>query len=342
MSFSTNGIRALTPGYFALVMATGIVSIAAENSGCHIIAHGLLWLNVGQYLLLGGLTLARWRYSPREFRSDLSDHQRGPGFFTLVAGTGVLAEQLILLQQAWRIALGLWGLALLLWATLTYTIFTALTVKTNKPPLDRSLSGNWLLAVVATQAIAVLTAQLASRFGAEPPLVLNFLALTLWLSGGMGYGLLITLIFYRCLFFKFSPTDFSPHYWINMGAAAISTLAGSALIESAAASEPLGPLLPFLKGMTLLFWACGTWWLPLLALLAVWRYGYHRSPLTYDPAGWSVVFPLGMYATCTFGIARTLRLDFLLPAAHAVVYLALTVWALTFSGMLHRLVKSKS
>lgn len=342
MSFSTNEIRALSPGYFALVMATGIVSIAAENSGFHAVAHGLLWLNVGQYLILGALTLTRWRYFPHEFRSDLTDHQRGPGFFTLVAGTGVLAEQLILLQQAWRIALGLWGLALLLWATLTYTIFAALTVKPNKPPLDRGLSGNWLLAVVATQAIAILSAQLASGFGDETRSVLNFLALALWLTGGMGYGLLITLIFYRCLFFKFLPTDFSPHYWINMGAAAISTLAGSALIESATAAEPLGPLLPFLKGMTLLFWACGTWWLPLLALLAVWRYGYHRSPLTYDPAGWSVVFPLGMYATCTFGIARILQLDFLLPVAQVFVYLALTAWVLTFLGMLHRLVKFKS
>ena len=43
------------------------------------------------------------------------------------------------------------------------------------------------------------------------------------------YISIISLIFYRYMFFKFSPADFVPSYWINMGAMAISTLAGSVL-----------------------------------------------------------------------------------------------------------------
>jgi hypothetical protein len=34
---------------------------------------------------------------------------------------------------------------------------------------------------------------------------------------------------YRYTFFKFSPGDLTPPYWINMGAMAISALAGSLL-----------------------------------------------------------------------------------------------------------------
>ncbi len=43
----------------------------------------------------------------------------------------------------------------------TYGIFAALTTKAVKPTLDRGISGTWLLAVVATQAIAVLGVLLA-------------------------------------------------------------------------------------------------------------------------------------------------------------------------------------
>ena len=38
---------------------------------------------------------------------------------------------------------------------------------------------------------------------------------------------------YRYAFFRFSPGDLAPSYWINMGAMAISTLAGSLLIVNA-------------------------------------------------------------------------------------------------------------
>ena len=55
----------------------------------------------------------------------------------------------------------------------------------------------------------------------------------MWLWGGMLYIWIISLIFYRYTFFRFSPTDLAPPYWINMGAMAISTLAGSLLIANA-------------------------------------------------------------------------------------------------------------
>ena len=33
----------------------------------------------------------------------------------------------------------------------------------------------------------------------------------------------------------------------------------------------LETLLPFLKGFTIFFWATGTWWIPMLLILVVWR-----------------------------------------------------------------------
>jgi C4-dicarboxylate transporter/malic acid transport protein. len=127
----------------------------------------------------------------------------------------------------------------------------------------------------------------------------NFIALSLWLWGGMLYIWIIVLIFYRYSFFPLTAKDLVPPYWINMGAMAISTLAGSLLIVNAAKAPYLHSLLPFLKGFTVFYWATGSWWIPLLVTLELWRHGIKRLPIRYDPLYWGVVFPLGMYSLCT-------------------------------------------
>jgi len=337
VSWLAEGARGLSPAYFALVMATGIVSIASDRVGFRTIAAVLLWLNAGQYLLLWFLTSWRLLRYRRALVRDLTDHRAAPGFFSAVAATSVMGNQLIL-TGAYDLALALWIFGLFIWITLTYTIFTALTIKETKPTIDQGITGAWLLAVVATQSIAVLSALLSRHFEQPVRLHINFVALSMWLWGGMMYIWIISLIFYRYTFFKFSPADFSSPYWINMGAMAISTLAGSLLIENAADAAFLETLIPFLKGFTIFFWATGTWWIPMLLILVVWR--YLHIPLKYDPLYWGAVFPLGMYAVCTFEMVRAMSLDFLLPIAHVFVYVALLAWAATFFGLVHSLVSS--
>ena len=176
------------------------------------------------------LTILRFAWYPRALLADIADHQRGPGFFTLVAGSCVLGAQFVLIAGDYDVAAGLWGVAIVLWIVLTYGIFAALSIKKDKPTLAQGINGGWLLAVVSTQAIAVLSALIAAHWPQPYRLELNFLALSMWLWGGMLYIWMIALIFYRYTFFEFAPGDLSPPYWINMGAMAISTLAGSLLI----------------------------------------------------------------------------------------------------------------
>jgi tellurite resistance protein TehA-like permease len=155
----------------------------------------------------------------------------------------------------------------------------------------------------------------------------------MWLGGGMLYIWIISLIFYRYTFFTMSPSDLSPPYWINMGAVAISTLAGTALIAAAPSSPLLMDILPFIKGLTLLFWATATWWIPMLVVLGAWRHVYRRFPLRYDPLYWGAVFPLGMYTVCTFRLANALDIPVLLRVPSVFVYIALAAWALTAGGL---------
>ena len=319
--------------YFGMVMATGIVSIAAQLLGHPILSRGLFALNLVAYAVLCALNMLRALRHRQRFFGDLIDHLRGPGFFTSVAATSVLGSQFLLLTGNDRAAGVLWTLAVVLWVALPYTVFAGLTIKRHKPTLDRGINGAWLLAVVATQSVAVLSALLAARLGQPIRLELNFLALSMWLWGGMLYIWMMSLIFYRYTFFTLEPGDLSPPYWINMGAMAISTLSGSLLILNSPDAPFLLSLLPFLKGFTVFYWATGTWWIPMLVVLALWRHVYRRFPLRYDPLYWGAVFPLGMYAASTERMIEAMGfgfLDFIPPVFFSI---ALAAWSAAFVGL---------
>jgi len=330
-------VKHLSPAYFALVMATGIVSLAAQDFDFPVLATGLFALNLVAYAVLAALTALRAVRYPRLFFGDMTDHRLGPGFFTAVAGSCILGTQVLLIAHRPTAATGLFAVGIALWIGLTYTIFTAFTIKRDKPSLEHGITGAWLIAVVATQSIAVLAALIARHWPQPHRLELNFFALSMWLWGGMFYIWIISLIFYRYSFFAFSPGDLTPPYWINMGAMAISTLAGARLVENAPDAPFLLSLLPFLKGFTVFYWATGTWWIPMLLVLGVWRHVIQRFPLRYDPLYWGAVFPLGMYTVATRQMAAALDLGFLDPLPVVVFVAALAAWTFAFAGLLWEL-----
>jgi tellurite resistance protein TehA-like permease len=326
------------PAYFAMVMATGIVSIACLLTERLLLARVLFWLNIPFYLILWALFIRRCIRFPDRVRADLLSHGRSVGFFTIVAGTCVLGTQVLLIGKSWPLAAALWAFGIALLMLCTYGIISILTIKEAKPGLAEGINGGWLLPVVAGQSVAVLGAQLAQGFAVAHQQSVLLFCLVIWLGAGMLYVWIISLIFYRYTFFTIHPSDLAPPYWINMGAVAISTLAGTMLLAAAQRSPLLTELVPFIKGITLLFWSTATWWVPMLIILGVWRHIYRRFPLRYDPLYWGAVFPLGMYTACTYRVTQVMSAGLLEWIPHVFIYVALAAWTVTLIGLIHQLV----
>src|SRR5262249_7882557 len=187
-------IADLLPAYFALVMATGVLAIAAATLGWHLLTWPPVVVAAGAYVVLWGLNGLRLAPYPGRALAHLGNHARGPGFFTAVAATCILGTACVVILQRPGVATVLWAFGVLLWVVVMYAFFAAVVTRENKPSLEAGINGAWLIATVATQSISVLGCFVAHRFGAGREIVL-FVSAGMDLPGAMVYLSTITLTF---------------------------------------------------------------------------------------------------------------------------------------------------
>jgi tellurite resistance protein TehA-like permease len=320
----------LDPGCFALVMATGIISNAFFLEGRRGLSDGLLAINLAVYAWLCVATAVRAARFPAALWADLASPGLVFSFFTIVAATDVLALGIDLRGFA-TVALAMWLAAFAAWLILIYLGFAVLTF-VNKAGGARVIDGGWLNAIVGTQSLVILGTQVALLAVHAGPTILVLVHM-LWMVGLGLYGILIVLLCYRMFFVELKPDDVNPQLWVVMGAAAISTNAGSTLVMSNGGVPFLLSIRPFIDGVTLGMWAWATWWIPLLLLLGIWKHGMHRVPLRYTTPLWSMVFPLGMYAVASHRLSLVAEVPALQSLSRVMVWVALAAWTATAIGL---------
>ncbi len=319
----------LDPSDFAFVMATAILATGAKALGLSWISIPLLPLATAGYLVLSAATAWRLIAYPGRVLADASQETRAFGFFTFVAAGNVLAISLT--GAGLEVpALVLMGLSAAAWVLLTYGLAARLAVVPGKPGLGAA-SGAWLLWAVGTQSVATAATDVASLHASVAG-GFAFVATAMWSVGVVLYLVLIAIIMSRLLLVDLAPEQLSHPYWIAMGATAITVLAGAHILGLRHVQLPVPS--PVDGGVTFLFWAFGSWWIPLLISLGIWRYLLARVRLTYQSSLWAIVFPLGMYATASEAFGKVADIGALVDIARIGIWFAAVAWILTFAGML--------
>jgi tellurite resistance protein TehA-like permease len=324
-------VEGLYPGCFAIVMATGIISNALFAQGPRELSDAFLLANAIAYPLLAVLTVIRATRFTRAFWSDLSNRGLVFSFFTIVAASSVFGEG-IFLRGVSSIALCLWLFALAVWVALIYLSFSVMILSRAKLHMAIIQDG-WLLAIVGTEALSVLGSTFAPVTGAFASAIYA-LSHMLWGIGLALYAIYVVLLIYRLFFFDVKPDDITPALWVVMGAAAISTDAGSAILLADSGVPFLYAMRSFVIGATLIAWAWATLWIPFLLMLGFWKYAIRREPVTYTPLVWSAVFPVGMYSMATMRFSIASDFTILRGVANVVVWIAIAAWVAALGALL--------
>lgn len=330
-------VQTLHPGYFALVMATGIVSIGMQNHHAYAVSVALLWLTGVEYGVL--IILHVWRLAAyhTDVAADLGDPRRGFGLFTFVAATDVFGTRLSI-DGHHVIALVLLGIGSLAWLVLGYVVpWTAVLGHTHRPVVQDA-NGTWFIWVVASQSVAVLAAALEPAI-ASGRRELALLAVFSWSVGVFLYAAAGIFVAARMLLYPLRPADLTPPYWVAMGATAITVLAGARIVQMADAPM-VSATRGLIAGTSVIFWAFGSWLIPPLVAAGVWRHILHRIPLPYEATLWSIVFPLGMYGVGAHYLGQADHLPIVQAIGADESWVALAAWTLTFVAMLVHLVQT--
>ncbi|MFE0384662.1 tellurite resistance/C4-dicarboxylate transporter family protein [Streptomyces bungoensis] len=325
-SWVASSVEDLNPGAFAFVMATGIISTALTGDGAATASAVLAVIAAAGYVLLWAASVWRAAWRPRRFLGDLAG-PRGFSFLTLVAASEVLASR-ALAARLHGVAVALIAVGAAGWLLLGYGV-PLLLIHSGGPLSLRQVNGTWFIWAVGTQSVAVATASLAQHIDGT---ALGALASACWAVGLLQYLLIAALTLARLLLEPLTPAELVPPYWVFMGAAAISVLAGAKLLELPPGDE----LLPHevVLGLSTLLWSFCTWLIPLLLALGVWRHVLRRQPLRYETSLWSLVFPVGMYGVATGELGRVAGWDWMTTIGTTEAWAALAVWAAAFTAML--------
>ncbi|WP_161485992.1 tellurite resistance/C4-dicarboxylate transporter family protein [Desulfotomaculum copahuensis] len=330
LNLAKEHLRRLYPGHFTLVLATTVLSLGTFDLGLFFISNLFWYLAVLFFLVLVVLYLFRLLLNRKGLLLEATDPVLMFNFFCFVTACNILGI---------RAASGcLFGLSLLLLVTgaLSWIFFLFITIAAlimyNQQPLPKAVNGSWLMLVVGTQSLVILSTLVLAKIGFKRTFC--FLSTSLWLAGIFFYLIIILFILIKFFFSRINPENMAPSYWVGMGAASISAVAGMTILNTGGSISLVIFLRPFIMGMVLLLWAWATWWIPLLLLIGFWRHVCKRYSFKPDPAFWSIVFPVGMYALACLSMGTYFQMEWLRNMGRIAVWTGLLAWVAVWLNIL--------
>ncbi|MGH3380418.1 MAG: hypothetical protein ACRDP6_37350 [Actinoallomurus sp.] len=300
--------RAVSPGAGAAVMAGGVVSLCFSATGSSWLSWPLFAAAAMVWVVLVAVFVTRLLTDSGRWRSEAAL----PSALTLVAGTAVLGTRL---AEAGRpgLAQGLLVVGVALWVILLPQVLAHWSTPTL---------GTSFLVCVAPQALAVLAARLARGAGQRWEM---YAAAAAFVLGLMLYGVVVCRFDFRQVVLG------EGDQWVLGGALAISTLAGSVLLDASARLGVLEGTRAALHALaSWLGWAAVAAYLPLAAAEVI------RPRLRFDIRRWATVFPLGMAALASLQMSRVFHQNALWDLGRALSWLALAAWLVVAAGSLRR------
>ncbi|MEP9410663.1 MAG: tellurite resistance/C4-dicarboxylate transporter family protein [Candidatus Brocadia sp.] len=280
------------------------------------------------------------------FSKEALEEMLNPGktlyFFTIVGAVnfiGICFSRVFHLHTTatlcWYVAIGLW---------LAVSLFSFSILFLNRKSEDRKiddiLHGGWFFATVGTQSTALLGVIVAAH-AIWHVLFIQVFSFALWSVGASLYLIFMSLIILRLVFYRFdNNTDLSP-YWMNAGAAAVTAITGTVLYQHIqAVGGPFVDFLPFLKGISLLFWSFGLWWMPFLIILAMRKLIYSDGGLAFTVGYWEIVFAVGLYADSTVQMVGLFDGQYLTIIAMCFSIACIILWCFSSIFTIVHLVRS--
>jgi hypothetical protein len=221
----------------------------------------------------------------------------------------VLGTRLALLGWDWA-GVGLLAIALGVWLGLVGPVLRHWRTPTV---------GASFILTVGTESLALLATVLAHGYGAR------------WLLAAALAPFLLGLCFYPWVLRRFDfgqLTAGAGDHWVTGGALAISTVVAGRITLAYESLEPGGGALGALRGVSLALWILTMLWLPALVFAEL-----RRPRLRYGVRRWSTVFPVGMYAACSFIVGEAVPAAAITRFADVWIWVALAVWAVVATGL---------
>ena len=291
----------IPPASWAVVMGAGIVSTDLYSDHKLLLSSIMLWSAVGVWLVLG----VRLAYPRDRFAREASS----PAAFGGVAGTAVLGTRFAL--QGYYVAAG----ALLALSGVWWVLLVMPVLRHWRTP---TIGMSFLLSV-ATEGLAVLGATLAISYRAG------------WLLIAAVPPLFLGLAFYAFTAARFDLRQLvNGHgdHWVAGGALAISTLAAAKITEAGGTLRHFSVQHSALTAGTLVLWCLAmAWLLPLVTAEVL------RPRLGYDVHRWATVFPLGMYAACSFATGQVTGITGITDFGRVWTWVSFTASLLALAGL---------